>query len=179
MKTLTIRTGQTLLLAVVLATSTGLQALAHGSEHDHGATTGGHDHSQHSHSRILKLGADWEAGLDMTDWSKPVRACPAHPQIISNRIGSNCPITSALRIDKPVAKPVHAGKRLGLVLLPAKGHKHPIGDARIQVRWSGQPAQALTQKDGYYWIDLPATARSPLTLEVQQGGKRQQVTVDS
>jgi hypothetical protein len=171
-------TPRTAALAVAVAMATSLSAVAgpghdhHG--HDHGAAQGGHDHSQHHHSSVLKIGSLWEAGLDVTDWSKPAKACPAHPQIVSNEAGSNCPITTALKIDRPTTAPKGAAKRVGLVLLPAKGHKHLLTDARIHVTGTGIKRLALSQKDGYYWVDLPASAKGPLTLEVQQGGKTQQ-----
>ncbi|MBC7541211.1 MAG: hypothetical protein H7338_00620 [Candidatus Sericytochromatia bacterium] len=170
----------TAVLAVAVAITAGLNASADPPGHDHHAqpaAPAGHDHGQHGHSRILKLGTVWEAGLDITDWHQSARACPAHPQIVSNRVGSHCPITTTLMIDRPTTVPQGAAKRIGLVLLPASGHKHPIADAQIQVTGPGTYRLGLKQKDGYYWADLPAAVKGPLTLLVQQGGKSQQVSL--
>jgi hypothetical protein len=169
------------LLAIAVAGTAAWPALAAPGHdhtgHTHPAATAGHDHSQHGHSRILKIGTFWEAGVDVTDWRKPAKACPAHPQIVSNKAGSRCPITTALTIDRPTTVPKGAAKRLGLILLPATGHKHPLTDARIQVSWKGGKPAQLQHKDGYYWFDLPASAAGPLTLAVSQGGHTQQATV--
>jgi hypothetical protein len=167
------------LLAIALATAVGLAARADaGHDHAHPAAATGHDHSQHSHSQVQKIGTRWEAGIDLTDWKKPARACPAHPQIVSNRIGSNCPITSALTIDRPTAAPRGAAARLGMVLLPASGQRQPLTDARIRLYGAGKAPLALHQKDGYYWVDLPSVPKGPLTLDVSQGGQSQRQRLD-